>query len=33
MMKDGTEESRKVWFEKFNKDWDAAEEVEQDLES
>jgi len=30
MMEKGTEEDRKVWFEKFNKDWEEAKEVEED---
>jgi len=28
MMEKGDEESRKVWFEKFNKDWEEAKEIE-----
>jgi len=28
IMKDGTEEKMKDWMEKFNKDWESAEEIE-----
>lgn len=28
MMAKGTEETKKVWMEKFNEDWEKAEEVE-----
>jgi len=28
LMKEGTEEKKKVWFEKFNKNWEEAKEVE-----
>ena len=28
LMKEGTEEKKKVWMEKFNKDWEEAKEVE-----
>ena len=27
MMKSGTEEDKKLWFEKFNKEWEEAEEI------
>ena len=27
MMKNGTEEDKKVWFEKFNKDWEDTAEI------
>ena len=28
IMEQGTEETKKVWMEKFNKDWEEAKEVE-----
>jgi len=30
IMAEGTEETKKVWMEKFNKDWEEAKEVEED---
>ena len=27
VMKNGNEEDQKVWFEKFNKNWEEAEEI------
>jgi hypothetical protein len=28
MMKSGNEEDKKIWFERFNKGWDDAQEID-----